>query len=328
MGPPPTRRRRAPARQALIVTGPDDAHAVAVAVHLAPLGLEPVRVELAALPGLGLSVALGGGRPARALLGQAGGPAIDPGACAAAWWRRPRPPLPAGQLGEAAARLWTAEWTAALRGLARVVGGRWVNDPARDEVAALKLVQLEAARAVGLPVPRTLVTNDLAAAGRFIRGCRRGAVAKSLGSTKEGGYTRGVRQGEAWLAGRLAGGPAILQERVEGLDLRVTAVGRRLFAMSADARAGGDPDDVRADWWKAAATARAETLPAALERGLLALVRRLGLRYAAIDLRRTRGGGYAFLEVNPEGQWLHAEAATGHPITAAVARLLAGRAGG
>ena len=93
--------------------------------------------------------------------------------------------------------------------------------------------------------------------------------------------------------------------------------------MSMDARAGGDPDDVRVSWEKVSATARPVRLPEALRRKLLALMRVLGLRYGAIDLRRRRGGAYAFLEVNPGGQWMHAEAATGHPIGATLARLLA-----
>ena len=45
----------------------------------------------------------------------------------------------------------------------------------------------------------------------------------------------------------------------------------------------------------------------------------------AFDLRRRDDGVHVFLEVNPAGQWLYVEEATGLPITAAVARLLAGR---
>ena len=93
--------------------------------------------------------------------------------------------------------------------------------------------------------------------------------------------------------------------------------------MATDARAGGNPDDVRADWWKAVASSRPIELPAELARRLLALQRRLGLAYGAIDLRRRRDGRWAFLEVNPAGQWLQFEAATGLPITAALAALLA-----
>jgi hypothetical protein len=293
---------------------------MAVALQVADLGLRPVPLFLSRLPETGFAAGLGGGRPARCLLGTEAG-AFDPAEVRAIWWRRPEA-VETWPLDRAGRKLGVAEWTAALAGFVRVAGGFWVNDPGSEEVARRKLVQLEAARRVGLPVPRTLVTNDLPRALAFAKGCRAGAIVKSLASTVEGGYTRRVTARDGWLRRRLRAGPAIVQERVEGLDLRVTVVGGEVFAMSMDARAG-DPDDVRLEWEKVAATAQPTALPDDLRRRLLALMRALGLRYGAIDLRRRRGGGHAFLEVNPGGQWMHAESATGHPIGAALARLLA-----
>ncbi|MGA8890132.1 MAG: alpha-L-glutamate ligase [Anaeromyxobacteraceae bacterium] len=305
----------------LVACAPGDDHAILVALRLAELGLRAVPLFLSDLPRTGLAADLGGTAPARVLLGTPAG-RFDPAAVRAVWWRRPQAAA-TWQHARLDRALAVAEWSAALAGAARIAGGFWVNDPGADEVARHKLVQLELARRVGLPVPRTLVTNDLSRARAFARECRDGAVVKSLGSTLEGGYTRGVKPRSRWLAARLRAGPAIFQERVRGLDLRVTMVGREIFAMSMDARAGGDPDDVRVDWEKVSATARPAVLPAELRRRLVTLLRALGLRYGAVDLRRRRDGGYAFLEVNPGGQWMHAEAATGHPIGAALARLLA-----
>jgi glutathione synthase/RimK-type ligase-like ATP-grasp enzyme len=48
-------------------------------------------------------------------------------------------------------------------------------------------------------------------------------------------------------------------------------------------------------------------------------MRRLGLVYGAIDMRRTADGRYVFLEINPAGQWLFIEERTKQPITSAVA---------
>lgn len=305
----------------LLVSHGADEHGLAVALHLAHLGVEPAVVDLSRLPEAGLAVLHDARRPARWTLGSTLGP-VDPASVVSAWWRRPRrPEAPAG-LDAGARRLFDGEWRHAFDGLVQAVPGRWVNDPARDEAAHRKLLQLEVARRAGLPVPRTLVTNQLAEARRFLAGCRRGAVLKSLSSLREGGRTRRTAADDEALPARLATGPAILQERVEGLDVRVTAVGRRLFAVAADAAAGGDEDDIRADWWRAAASARPIALPADLARRLLALQRALGLEYGAIDLRRRRDGRWAFLEVNPAGQWLQYEAAAGLPITAALAALL------
>ncbi len=308
-------------RIVLVVTRPGDEHAILVSLRLAELGLRPVPAFLSRLPETGLAVHLGGGRPGGVALGTADG-ALDPSEVRAVWWRRPEP-LESWSFRRGDRRLGSAEWSAALSGAVRVAGGFWVNDPGREEVARRKLVQLEAARRVGLPVPSTLVTNDPDAAREFARGFRNGAVVKSLASTVEGGTTRRLAPRSPWLARRLRTGPAIVQERVPGLDLRVTIVGRRVFAMSMDARVGGDPDDVRVSWEKVSRTARPARLPPALARRLLALQDALGLSYGAVDLRRDRDGRYVFLEVNPAGQFMHAEAATGHPISRALAELLA-----
>jgi D-alanine-D-alanine ligase-like ATP-grasp enzyme len=52
------------------------------------------------------------------------------------------------------------------------------------------------------------------------------------------------------------------------------------------------------------------------------LMARLGLTYGAIDLRLTPEGRYVFLEINPAGQFLYIEQATGQPIAAALAQTL------
>jgi glutathione synthase/RimK-type ligase-like ATP-grasp enzyme len=51
----------------------------------------------------------------------------------------------------------------------------------------------------------------------------------------------------------------------------------------------------------------------------------MGLVYGAIDLRLTPDGEYVFLEINPAGQFLYIEGATGLPIAAEMARTLATR---
>ncbi|MBI3370069.1 MAG: alpha-L-glutamate ligase, partial [Burkholderiales bacterium] len=63
-------------------------------------------------------------------------------------------------------------------------------------------------------------------------------------------------------------------------------------------------------------------LPADVQEKLFALMKRLGLVYGAIDMRRRPDGSHVFLEVNPAGQWLFVERASGQPITQAMAELL------
>ena len=117
--------------------------------------------------------------------------------------------------------------------------------------------------------------------------------------------------------------PVIFQEFVPAeCDLRVTAVGEKLFA----AAIRSPPSNCSIDFRMSVGNAdlRAEELPAAVEQKLLALQKRLGLAYGAIDLRRTPDGEYYFFEVNTAGEFLFIEDRTGQPIAAAIADWLVG----
>jgi glutathione synthase/RimK-type ligase-like ATP-grasp enzyme len=132
--------------------------------------------------------------------------------------------------------------------------------------------------------------------------------------------TRLVTQADRDRLDDLRFAPAILQAYVPGTDIRVTAAGGRLLATAIDVRDTRSPHDFR----PAFAQAKVEPckLPAEIEAGVRRLLEALGLRYAAIDLRRTDEGQHLFLEANPAGQWLFLEERTAQPITAAVAEAL------
>ena len=57
---------------------------------------------------------------------------------------------------------------------------------------------------------------------------------------------------------------------------------------------------------------------------MLALRRRLGFRFGAIDMILNTNGEYVFLEINPGGQWLFVEIHAGLPISDAIADALIG----
>ena len=114
--------------------------------------------------------------------------------------------------------------------------------------------------------------------------------------------------------------PVIFQRRIQGVDLRVTVIGDALFAAEIDARDSSYPVDMRMVIGEA--KIRAVDLPPVLSQRLLALMRRLGLVYGAIDLKQDEHGDYYFLEVNPAGQWQFVESRAGLPITQAHADAL------
>jgi hypothetical protein len=306
----------------LVVSFPDDPHAAAVGQALDRLGERWEQIDLADFPErASLTLSYGPGRVPDFHLRPRRGPELRLGQVRAAWWRRPRPFSPDGVVSPRHRRFAEREWRDATLGLWRALRIPWVNDPVAADVAALKTWQLVLAQETGLSLPRTVVTSDPRRARAFVGG---GAprIYKTLHAEPDlWRPTRRVGPGERRLLGAVHHAPVIFQEHVPGVDVRVTVVGRRLFPVEIDARRSGSPDDFRVD--QAGSKVRPCRLPSDLERRLLRMTRRLGLSYAAFDLRRRRNGGHVFLEVNPGGQWLGFEPASGAAITEAVARLLA-----
>ncbi len=301
-----------------------DAHAPPVLAALRRLGAHAVLLDLADFPRRSrIVLGYGSGRRERVLHSPAG--AIRARDVEAVWWRRPRPLAADSRLTEPKAEFAVREATEAIVGLATTLRARWVNDPWRDAMATRKPLQLARAEREGLTVPRTCITNDPAEARAFLRAhAHQRTIRKTLGATPwDWRPTRFVGPGAASGPAGVRFAPTILQEFVPGVDVRVTVVGSALYATEIDARDTGSPEDFRPVFDDARVAAC--RLPRDVARRLRALVRGLGLRYAAIDLRRRDDGEHVFLEVNPSGQWLFIEERTGQPITAAVARLLAGR---
>lgn len=308
----------------LIVSDPADGHVGPVADCLQGHGARFELLDLASLP-----------RRARVTIGHAGAAAFEGTLAAhggrlrlqevsAVWWRRPRPYEPDPALSAPHAAFAFAQLHEAMAGLWSGLDVRWVNQPWADQRGSHKTGQLLLAQRLGLAIPQTIVTTDPEAARTFLadRPGRR-FVWKALEPTAR--YARPtalLTDADLARLDALRLSPAIIQEYVEGVDLRVTVVGDELFTAEIDARRTASPQDFRPVY------AQCRVAPAELPRpvadGLRRLVAALGLSYAAIDLRRADDGRHLFLEVNPAGQWLFVEQRTGQPIAAALARTLAG----
>jgi hypothetical protein len=308
----------------LAITHRGDEHARPVLEALARQGAEAVVLDLALLPARG-RLAFAYGEQGKRVIELDGAVPIDAARVRSVWWRRPQAPQAPRGLGPARAKFAERQTLEAVGGfLAALQEVRWVNEPWRDDAATQKTLQLAAAERAGLAVPPTLVTNDPAAARAFLgRRSRAGAIHKALHAETPAQWRRTARvrgPRDAGLRG-LRAAPLILQERVPGLDVRVTAVGGELFAAEIDARRSPSPDDYRG--FEDRCRFSPCRLPAAVEAGLRRLLAELGLDFAAVDFRRREDGAWLFLELNPAGQWLWVERRTGQPITAALAGLLA-----
>jgi glutathione synthase/RimK-type ligase-like ATP-grasp enzyme len=305
----------------LVVSHAADDHAAAVLAAVERRDHAAVLVDTAQFPaGASLVERFGAGAPAYELAFD--GQRIDLRDCRAAWWRRPQPfRLHDGIAPDVASFTYT-ECHEAVAGLWAALDLTWVNRPELDEVAHHKPYQLAVAAEIGLQIPRTLITNDPEEARRFVDELGLGRVVYKtfLASEDHWRETRLVREEELAVLDRVRLAPVIFQEFVPAADIRVTAVGEQLFATAITAAPGGYDLDYRMDL--PGASFRPTELTMEISEGLRALMRRLGLLYGAIDLRRTAAGEYVFLEINPAGEWLFAEERSGQPITEAMAAFL------
>lgn len=309
----------------LIVAPEDDEHAVAVAAEIAGSGGRAEVLDLARFPEratLCLQLDCCGDDGSACVT--VDGRSLDLDEVSAVWWRRAHYPTVADGMRRPTHRAFAANETyEALGGLWARMDARWVNEPSADDRGHRKGYQLSVARRLGIPIPRTLMTNDPDRARQFVDSLGyREVVYKSFSATKEEWReTRLLKPEEMTMLEHVRHAPVIFQQYVPAeYDLRVTVVGDRLFPAAIHSQQTAYPVDSRIDI--ANARIQQTEIPDEVRSWLLDLTRTLGLVYAAADLRLTPDGEYVFLEVNPSGQFLYIEAATGLPISAAMARLL------
>jgi glutathione synthase/RimK-type ligase-like ATP-grasp enzyme len=306
----------------LIVSHPADDHATAVLGALARRRHPVALVDTARFPS-DATLTQRFGSDGAAYEFRLDGRSVDLHACRVGWWRRPQPfTLHEGIAPDVATFAYT-ECHEAVAGLWAALEITWVNEPERDEAAHHKPYQLAAAAEVGLPIPRTLITNDPDEARRFVDalGPERTVYKTFLATEDHWRETRVLRPDELAMLDRVALAPVIFQEFVPAsCDVRVTVIGERMFATAISVPRGGYELDYRIDL--AGASFEPAHLAPETAEALGALMRRLGLVFGAIDLRRMPDGRDVFLEVNPAGEWRFVEERTRQPLTEAMADLL------
>ncbi|HEX2297312.1 MAG TPA: ATP-grasp ribosomal peptide maturase, partial [Pseudonocardiaceae bacterium] len=204
----------------------------------------------------------------------------------------------------------------------------WLGHPHAVARAEYKPLQLKVLREAGLAVPRTLITNDHTAAVEWARAIDGPVVCKQLSPVvlEENGqlritYTTPVNLAEIEPA-VLATTAHCLQEQVTDklFEVRVTMVGYDAYGVAIHA----DSEAARLDWRRDYPSIRYEPFepPADVLAGMRAYLDAMNLRYGCFDLVATPQGMLTY-ECNPAGQYLWLEQATGSPISAGIAALLA-----
>lgn len=246
------------------------------------------------------------------------------------WYRRPTAfRFPAGMSQpERRHAGWEAKF--GMGGVLSTLPVRWVNHPQREADACYKPAQLTVARRCGLTVPDTLVTNDPEAVRRFESGLPGGVVVKTLSTPavlEASGvtlaHTRRLTESDLADLSGVEVTAHLFQAWIDkAYEVRVTVVGERVFAVGIEAATAAARQDWRSDL--DALSYRVVEVPRSAHQAIGRYMRAFGLNYAAFDFVVDRAEGWWFLEANPGGQFGWLQAATGLPISKAVADLLEG----
>lgn len=236
------------------------------------------------------------------------------------WLRRFNHPqrLPAGTKDEISQDLIDNDSESALFGLLGTeFSGTWISSPLATVWAENKMVQLRAATASGLRVPRTLVSQDPGDIKRFCRMLRNNVIVKAVrGSSIRSLYS--LKLSKEMLADdmplRLC--PTIYQEFIPGkCHVRAHCFGNQTFSVLIQS----EEIDWRANLNIPFGPTR---LSATTERQLQRVLRILGLKMGVFDLKIDESGVPVMLEVNPQGQFLFAEGLSGVSLAAPFAKFL------
>lgn len=264
------------------------------------------------------------------------GVTLDAGEVNVIWYRAAFAPRVPEGLSSADAAFARRESTQTIRSFWHLLRDRfWVNAWPAMIAADHKPFQLQVAKAVGLKIPKTLITNDPIKVRDFFIECSGHMVYKTLTPyqlLKSDPYDKWPfvftnvvtqRQLDSSIA-TISNAPCIFQEYVsKRVELRVTAIGRQMFPVEIHSQ---EDESSRCDWRCASDPDKVAhcicTLPEAVRSKLLLLMDRLGLVFGCIDLIVTPDNQCVFLEVNSTGQWFWLQQRRGIPIAEHLAEML------
>ncbi|WKX72340.1 ATP-grasp ribosomal peptide maturase [Streptomyces sp. XD-27] len=296
----------------LVVTALEDLTADWVIAALNEREVPVVRADPADIgPGLTFAARIDAGSPAWGGQLRTASREVEVGELAAVYYRRPTPyaaafeHLPQQQRDFAAAE--------ARHGLGGVLNNLhaalYVNHPAAVTRADFKPAQLQRFVELGLQIPPTLVTNDVEAARKFAAEHEHVIYKTFRGLPRcEDGHTGAIwaqRVDPCTFNDALAVTAHLFQAEIPKTgDVRVTVVGRRVFAQQI-AAPDGALDWRRGDWDDLIHAPIA--VPTPVENALHRYLASFGLVFGCFDFALIGDGeapdDWWAIECNPNGQW-------------------------
>jgi hypothetical protein len=317
-------------KRVLILTGPGDLHAFAVAEAIRAKGSEAVIWHTGDFPGRAKeSVSIHNGK-INLRINDLGLGLVNP-EFDAVWRRRPYHVLPEAVLHPADRRFADAECTVFRRSFFDELAPHafWVNPPDAAVRANRKLLQQRIAMDCGLEIPATLYTNDPDEIREFIRSNGGQVVFKTFrpmawrdGETAWQPYTSLLKEENLVADALLSAVPGIYQALVpKSFEVRVTVMARCVLSAKILSQ---QTQEGRLDWRKAYEEIIMEpfVIPPSISCCCVEVLKRLDIVFGCFDFIVTPQGAYVFLEVNEMGQFLFVEHYTDLPLLDAFSEFL------
>lgn len=237
------------------------------------------------------------------------------------WWRRVNQPQKENELiqDEISKQIVTNEWKSSLLGLVLdKFKGVWINRPHLDLYAGNKLYHLNAARSVGLKIPKTLISQDYDTILNFCDELNENVIVKKLLGTSlkplvtlELSYEDIKNSKDA-----IQLCPAVYQEKIEGnKHIRANCFGEKIYSILIESN--------QLDWRRDVSVPFSIIeLDSVIENKLIALLKLLELKMGIMDLKFDKNDELIWLELNTQGQFLFGEALTGFDLTDFFSRFL------
>ncbi|MDJ0697506.1 MvdD family ATP-grasp ribosomal peptide maturase [Mastigocoleus sp. MO_188.B34] len=318
----------------LIITHSQDNESIALVIKaIEAQGGKAFRFDTDRFP-TELSLDIYYGKKSKQLILECGENNLDLDRVSAVWYRRIAiggkiPSTMNRQLRQASVQ----ESRATIGGVIASIKGFHLDPVVNIRRAENKQLQLQVAQEVGLDIPPTLITNNPQVVKQFAQECgEEGIITKMLSSfaiyDHQGRdhvvFTNPVTTEDLENLDGLRFCPMTFQENMpKALELRVTIVGKRIFAAAVDSQVLQKATyDWRRQGMALLSAWQPYNLPEDISEKLLKLMAYFNLNYGAIDIIFTPDGRYVFLEVNPVGEFFWLEHCPGLPISQAIAKLL------
>ncbi|RVO25853.1 ATP-grasp domain-containing protein [Sinorhizobium meliloti] len=226
------------------------------------------------------------------------------------WWRRsPRKQLTAAELPDGEFRLMaeSASFEAFTGMFLAHYEGAFVDHPEIISRAENKVLQLRTAAMCGLTVPHWIITNDIDRVHEWALG-RNKFIVKNIGKPSNHMVRVKAYSIDDIYDKEIYYVPSMFQEFIDGNEhLRVVVLGEEITSFSIKTTSiDWRPDDER--------VYNVTSLPEKVERLVRDFMRSMKLNMGSLDLKISPEGNVVFFEVNPQGQFLFLERATGYPL--------------